>query len=77
MHGSWSIKAVLPTLDPALGYEGLEEIQDGEAAQLAFLEVRDPGTTAIRRDELAARMRTYCERDTYAMLVLRRFLCSV
>lgn len=77
MRGSWSIKAVLPTLDPTLGYEGLEEIQDGEAAQLAFLETRDPATAPVRCKELAARMRTYCERDTYAMVVLRRFLCAI
>ena len=77
MRGSWSIKAVVPTLDPTLGYEGLEEIQDGEAAQLAFLEMRDPATTPVRREELATRMRTYCERDTYAMVVLRRFLCAM
>lgn len=31
MRGSWSIKSVLRVLDPTLGYEGLEEIQDGEA----------------------------------------------
>lgn len=77
MLGSWSIKTVLPTLDPALGYEGLEEIQDGEAAQLAFLKVRDPGTTAQRREQLSARMRKYCERDTFAMVILRRYLCAI
>jgi Domain of unknown function(DUF2779) len=77
MRGSWSIKAVLPTLEPALGYETLTEIQDGEAAQLAFLEMRDPATDAARREELAARSRRYCERDTYAMVVLKQFLCSM
>lgn len=77
MHGSWSIKAVIPTIDATLGYETLDEIQDGEAAQLAFLEMRSPETHPRRREQLATRMRTYCERDTYAMVVLRRFLCAL
>lgn len=75
MLGSWSIKKVLPTIDSSLGYDGLE-VQDGGAAQLVFLELRDPATTAERREELAAALRTYCQRDTYAMVVLRRILCN-
>lgn len=77
MRGSWSIKAVIPTIDSTLGYETLDEIQDGEAAQLAFLELRNPETRPSRREQLAVRMRMYCERDTYAMVVLRRFLCAI
>lgn len=75
MLGSWSIKDVLPTIDPSLGYEALE-VQEGTAAQVAFLELRDPAVTRERRDKLAQALRTYCERDTYGMVVLRQFLCS-
>jgi len=75
MLGSWSIKKVLPTIDSSLGYDGLE-VQDGGGAQLVFLELRDPATTSERREELAKGLRKYCERDTYGMVVLRRFLCS-
>jgi len=34
-HGSYSIKAVLPTVAPELDYGELDEVQDGTAAQLA------------------------------------------
>jgi hypothetical protein len=74
MKGSWSIKDVLPTIDPALSYEGLGEITEGDAAQLAFMTVRDPQTPAARRKELEEGLKRYCERDTWGMVVLRRFL---
>ena len=35
MHGSWSIKAVLPTIAPELDYESLGEIREGGAPQQA------------------------------------------
>jgi hypothetical protein len=80
MKGSWSIKAVLPTIDPALSYVGLGEIAEGDAAQLAFMRLRDPRTPAARRRELEQALRKYCERDTWGMVILRRFLsgeCAV
>lgn len=75
MLGSWSIKKVLPTVNSSLGYESFK-VQDGTAAQLAFLELRNPETSSGRREELTKGLIAYCERDTYAMVVLRRFLCS-
>ena len=36
MQGSWSIKAVLPTVAPDLSYAKLGEVQDGLAAQLGL-----------------------------------------
>ena len=40
-RGSWSIKAVLPTIAPELGYESLE-VKDGGSAQEAWLEATHP-----------------------------------
>ena len=74
MQGSWSIKSVLPTIAPELGYEGLEEVREGEAAQLAFLQLRGKEITAPRREQLLKALREYCKRDTWGMVVLRRFL---
>jgi hypothetical protein len=76
MQGSWSIKAVLPTIDPSLSYSDLEDIQAGDAAQLAFFELRSPGITAARRERLTQSLRDYCKRDTWGMVVLRRFLAQ-
>jgi hypothetical protein len=77
MHGSFSIKAVLPTVAPEMDYSLLGEVQHGGAAQQAWLEAVAPGTTAPRRVELQTALLAYCERDTEAMVVLTRKLSSI
>jgi hypothetical protein len=70
MKGSWSIKAVLPTIAPELDYKNLEEIQDGTGAQIAYLEAISPATSKERRIKLAHRMLEYCKMDTLALVKL-------
>lgn len=41
-HGSWSIKAVLPTLCPELSYEQSEGVKDGGMAMDAYAETIHP-----------------------------------
>jgi hypothetical protein len=72
-RGSWSIKAVLPTITSELSYETLA-VKDGMAAQLAYMEAIRPETSAERRAEIDQALRAYCERDTEAMIVLMRRL---
>lgn len=72
MRGSWSIKAVLPTIDPELSYDSLE-VADGGMAQQAFYEILSPETEEDRRNELREQLLAYCERDTYAMVRLADF----
>jgi uncharacterized protein DUF2779 len=67
MRGSWSIKAVLPTIAPELSYDGLE-VAHGGMAQEAFMEILDPATPTERRRHLHAALLAYCERDTLAMV---------
>jgi len=76
MRGTWSIKQVIPTIDPSLTYDGLTEVKDGGSAQMAYLEFLEPQTSTARRAELEARLKAYCGRDTYALVSLRRFLCQ-
>jgi hypothetical protein len=76
MRGSWSIKSVMPTIDPQLGYQNLEEVQEGDGAQQAFLELRDPRITPERSTALRSALLKYCHHDTWVMVVLRRFLCG-
>jgi hypothetical protein len=76
MRGSWSIKAVLPTLAPELDYGNLSEVQEGDGAQRALLELRAGQLSAARRAALEEALRRYCERDTWALVLLRRFLCG-
>jgi hypothetical protein len=73
MHGSWSIKAILPTIAPELSYSGLGEVQDGGSAGAAYLELLDPATDNNRRTALIHDLREYCKRDTLAMVALARY----
>jgi hypothetical protein len=68
MKGSWSIKAVLPTVAPDLDYSQLEEVKDGTGAQVAFLEAIQAGTTLDRKNEIESRLLEYCKLDTLAMV---------
>lgn len=68
MHGSYSIKAVLPALVPELSYSELD-IGDGATASAAFVGLRgerDPARIAQIRSQLLA----YCAMDTWAMVRL-------
>ena len=76
MHGSWSIKAVLPTIAPELDYEGLGEIHDGTAASAAYMELIVDGMTARRRRKLHEELLQYCKRDTFAMVILAKFFVA-
>lgn len=70
-RGSWSIKKVLPTIAPELDYSDLE-VGDGAAAQLAWLEAASPNCAPERNAQIASSLQAYCERDTWAMMVLLR-----
>ena len=72
-HGSWSIKAVLPTISASGDYNSLA-VSDGSAAQIAYLEAIAPGVTADRRAEIHQSLRDYCAKDTYAMVEVLRHL---
>jgi hypothetical protein len=76
MRGSWSIKSVMPTIDAKLGYELLDEVQEGDGAQRAFLELRGNAVTPERSRALRSALLRYCRHDTWVMVVLRRFLCG-
>lgn len=71
MHGSWSIKAVLPTIAPELDYGELD-IGDGGNAQVAWLRAVSPETGDAERETLRRNLLAYCERDTLAMVRLAK-----
>jgi len=69
MHGSYSIKYVLPALfpnDETLNYQNLELIHNGTEAMNSFLELEDLEGEDLEyiRDKLLK----YCYLDTYAMV---------
>jgi Domain of unknown function(DUF2779) len=73
MLGSWSIKAVLPTIAPDMDYSLLEGIQEGTGASAAYLEAIHPETSAQRREQIRQNLLKYCKHDTEAMVRLVRF----
>jgi hypothetical protein len=75
MRGSWSIKAVLPTIAPDLAYDNLE-VANGGMAQDAFAEMMQPETLPERRVQLRDALLLYCERDTVAMVRIAHYFES-
>jgi len=73
MKGSWSLKSLLPAIDPRLDYGDLDEVQEGGAAQAAYHEILAPETKPIRKAELIEALRKYCKRDTEALVRIARF----
>ena len=76
MLGSWSIKAVIPTIRPDMDYAKLEGIKEGTAASDAFLEAIDPATDLVRKAELEEQLLRYCKFDTAAMVEIVRFFTA-
>jgi len=68
MHGSWSIKAVLPAMVPKLDYKSLEGVADGLAAANAYVEMLDDQTPDARKRDIADQLLKYCKLDTLAMV---------
>ena len=76
MMGSWSIKAVLPTVAPELNYNDLEEVQDGGGAQAAYLEACSLCKESERYKSLRDNLLAYCKLDTLAMVRLVRYFLN-
>jgi hypothetical protein len=74
MQGSWSIKAVLPTIASELSYSDLCGVHDGLEAQSAYQEAIRPITTQERRAEIRQQLETYCKLDTLAMVAIANAL---
>lgn len=62
------------TLTPDLGYEDLD-VQDGASAMEAW--ERMIGAEAEEADRISRALLSYCERDTFAMVEIYRFLTEL
>lgn len=71
--GSYSIKAVLPAVVPALSYEDLA-IRDGGVAACEYSRMIFAVSDWIEKAQIEEALMRYCERDTLAMVELRREL---
>lgn len=75
LEGSFSMKSVLPAVCPDLAYDDLA-IGEGALAAKAWLRMVDARTPLVEREELAAQLLLYCERDTLGMLEVRKRLLA-
>ena len=75
MLGSWSIKAVSPTIDPHMDYAKLDGIKEGTSASEGFIEAIDETTLPERRAELEEQLLRYCKFDTQAMAEIVYYFC--
>jgi hypothetical protein len=64
--GSYSLKAVLPTLVPGMAYDGME-VGDGGAASSAFQGIIHPKTPGDRKAALREALLKYCRQDSLGM----------
>jgi predicted RecB family nuclease len=71
--GSFSIKSVLPAVVPDLGYDDLE-IQEGSMASLQYYRMIFEVTDEAEKARIRTALLRYCERDTLAMVELRKAL---
>jgi hypothetical protein len=76
MHGSWSIKAVLPTMAPQLDYKMLGAIQDGTAAQRAYLEAITLEPNGTELAEIRQSLLAYCKHDTLATVIFAKVMAQ-
>ncbi len=72
-NGSYSIKSVLPAVVPSLGYADLT-IQEGGQAAAEYYRMVFVETDWVERNSIREALLRYCERDTLAMVELRRVL---
>jgi len=76
MLGSWSIKAVLPTINREMDYSKLEGIAEGTGASDGFIEAINPDTDMLRKLELEEQLLRYCKFDTEAMVEIVKFFSA-
>jgi hypothetical protein len=68
-RGRTSIKKILPVIAPGLGYDALE-IHEGAQASNEWWEMLALETAEERRQAIEQNLKTYCGRDTEAMVVI-------
>lgn len=73
--GSFSIKSVLPALVPDLSYGDLE-IREGGTAARAYQQMAFEETDWVEKERLRDALLQYCERDTLAMVAVRKALAA-
>jgi len=78
MNGDWGIKSIIKAIpDSNISYEEEGNIEDGDAAQLAWFDFTDPKTSNEDKKKLKNLLREYCSKDTMAVYEAIRYLINV
>jgi predicted RecB family nuclease len=72
-RGSFSLKSVLPAMQPAMSYENLI-IQEGNQASLEYEHMIDPSTPPAEKNKIRDNLLIYCCQDTLALVKIREEL---
>ena len=72
MHGSWSIKDVIPVIASDLNYSDLA-VSNGRKAQEAYIELLNGGLCEEEVKEIRTELLRYCGLDTLAMVRIARY----
>jgi hypothetical protein len=72
MHGSWSIKYVLPAIAPELSYQCLD-VANGAMAQEAFMKMIEGGDSSDNTVGIRKALLEYCKLDTLAMIKIAKY----
>ena len=75
MHGSWSIKYVLPAIAPDLNYQELD-ITNGQMAQEAYMKMNTGSPNSKEVVKLRSNLLKYCKLDTEAMIRIVMYFCK-
>lgn len=75
MKGSYSMKAVLPSINPEYSYDNLN-VKEGSEAGSEFLRMRSI-TDKLEIEQIRKNLIDYCNRDTYGMVVILEELESI
>jgi hypothetical protein len=71
--GSFSIKDVLPVIDPSLNYHQLQDVHDGSEAGVVWNKALAESDEELRNKAFSS-LKAYCELDTKAMVQIHRHL---
>ena len=78
MHGSYSIKYVLPALfpnDPSLDYHNLDQVHNGSEAMNIYANLNNYSSSELKKVRI--NLLKYCELDTYAMVKIWKKLLKI
>ena len=74
--GSSSIKNILPVFAPEFSYQDLE-IHKGDLAQLKYAEMISLSKSSPEREKIRQNLLKYCQRDTFAMVLILNQLVKI